>query len=374
MCSIEFGFSQNLVLNGNFELINICAEYKEQCAPVGWRATGEKLFAYSKGRDNSYIKLLLYNKAKKNQRKFAQSELLCPLEKGEQYEISVKVKANLFGVDSFCIGFSEDFLFDEHLDFQAIYPNRTCIDVSKVLRKEKWITIKTTYLAKGNERFICLGNLLDDEATKYKVLDKKEFKKLKKTYAPQGTILYGIDDVSVKSLSGISCSDMDARKKSIVSNNHRHKGEWFPYTAVKDEPSVQIEVPDPDLYRSKKILKAEALVFPTELILNDLNYENDAFRLRTTHIVDLDPLIHFMKEDSSIRVKITGHTSSVGKADYNQVLSLKRAEEVRNYLVRKGIPIHRIDAEGRGESEPMHTELDEASQKLNRRVVVSIIQ
>ena len=51
-------------------------------------------------------------------------------------------------------------------------------------------------------------------------------------------------------------------------------------------------------------------------------------------------------------IGITGHTDRLGSAAYNQALSLARAETVRDYLVRSGVPAQAIHVQGKGETEP----------------------
>ena len=54
-------------------------------------------------------------------------------------------------------------------------------------------------------------------------------------------------------------------------------------------------------------------------------------------------------------VEIGAHTDSRGSNEYNQVLSQKRADAVRNYLLDKGVSIDQLTAVGYGESMPLHT-------------------
>jgi outer membrane protein OmpA-like peptidoglycan-associated protein len=51
-------------------------------------------------------------------------------------------------------------------------------------------------------------------------------------------------------------------------------------------------------------------------------------------------------------VKVTGHTDRLGSHTYNNALSLARANTVRDYLVRAGVPAQKIQVQGKGESEP----------------------
>ena len=75
-------------------------------------------------------------------------------------------------------------------------------------------------------------------------------------------------------------------------------------------------------------------------------------------------------------VRVVGYTDRLGRADYNQKLSERRAATVRDYLVGRGVAADHIDAMGRGEADPVKTCDDKVRAKLitclapNRRVVV----
>ncbi|MBQ6656073.1 MAG: OmpA family protein [Ottowia sp.] len=68
-----------------------------------------------------------------------------------------------------------------------------------------------------------------------------------------------------------------------------------------------------------------------------------------------------------------GHTDSVGKASYNQRLSVRRAAAVKKYLVSKGIPAESIFTEGKGETQPVATNKTAAGRAQNRRVEVEVV-
>lgn len=53
------------------------------------------------------------------------------------------------------------------------------------------------------------------------------------------------------------------------------------------------------------------------------------------------------------KVDLVGHTDRIGRAAYNQILSLKRANTVRDYLITKGVPAEQIKTRGAGETEPV---------------------
>jgi outer membrane protein OmpA-like peptidoglycan-associated protein len=71
-------------------------------------------------------------------------------------------------------------------------------------------------------------------------------------------------------------------------------------------------------------------------------------------------------------VTVIGHTDTVGKTEFNDALSLRRAERVRNDFVERGIPTHAVNVAGRGEREPIVPTADEVSEPRNRRVEINV--
>jgi outer membrane protein OmpA-like peptidoglycan-associated protein len=70
---------------------------------------------------------------------------------------------------------------------------------------------------------------------------------------------------------------------------------------------------------------------------------------------------------------VEGHTDSQGSDAYNQALSQRRADAVRNYLVQKGYPANQIQAHGQGEGSPV-AENNSAEGRANNRRVEIVIQ
>ncbi|MBS1853259.1 MAG: OmpA family protein [Acidobacteria bacterium] len=69
-----------------------------------------------------------------------------------------------------------------------------------------------------------------------------------------------------------------------------------------------------------------------------------------------------------LKMEVEGHTDSIGSDEFNQVLSEKRANSVRDYLVTNGVSGDNIVARGLGKSEPIADNKTAAGRKLNRRV------
>ncbi|MEO5732084.1 MAG: outer membrane protein OmpA [Rubrivivax sp.] len=68
-----------------------------------------------------------------------------------------------------------------------------------------------------------------------------------------------------------------------------------------------------------------------------------------------------------------GHTDSIGTDAYNQKLSIRRAEAVKEFLVSKGVERNRVYTEGKGESQPVASNKTAAGRAKNRRVEVEVV-
>jgi outer membrane protein OmpA-like peptidoglycan-associated protein len=82
----------------------------------------------------------------------------------------------------------------------------------------------------------------------------------------------------------------------------------------------------------------------------------------------LDDVAQAMKDNPKIKVEVQGHTDSVGDDNFNLKLSQKRAESVRNYLIKKGISSDRMDPKGYGENVPIADNRTKEGRDQNRRV------
>ena len=84
--------------------------------------------------------------------------------------------------------------------------------------------------------------------------------------------------------------------------------------------------------------------------------------------------LEFIKKYPGAKIKLEGHTDSIGSEKYNQRLSEKRAEATKQYLVKQGrIEDSRISTSGYGESKPIASNRTKAGRAQNRRVEIVII-
>jgi len=88
--------------------------------------------------------------------------------------------------------------------------------------------------------------------------------------------------------------------------------------------------------------------------------------------VELEKMLAEMRQRGAPDVVVIGHTDRVGNVQYNDRLSLQRAERVRGELVGLGIAEARVQIAGRGEREPLVPTDDEVAEPRNRRVEISV--
>ncbi len=78
-------------------------------------------------------------------------------------------------------------------------------------------------------------------------------------------------------------------------------------------------------------------------------------------------------ENRGIAVRIAGHTDSDGSSSYNQGLSERRANSVRDYLVNKGVPANTLTTVGYGEEQPVVPNTSAANKAQNRRIEFTVL-
>lgn len=86
----------------------------------------------------------------------------------------------------------------------------------------------------------------------------------------------------------------------------------------------------------------------------------------------LDRVVSAALGRSGADITVTGHTDTQGPLQQNDALALRRAEEIRQLLVRRGFPAARVEAVGRGERELAVPTADDVDEPRNRRVVIVV--
>jgi len=105
---------------------------------------------------------------------------------------------------------------------------------------------------------------------------------------------------------------------------------------------------------------------PAPVVLPTVLFKQGTAELLPESAPALDRLAADLQAAPALRLRIAGHTDRLGEPGKNQVLSEQRAEAVKAYLVKAGVPTSRLDTVGYGDTRPLHPSPD----IRNRRVEV----
>jgi outer membrane protein OmpA-like peptidoglycan-associated protein len=137
----------------------------------------------------------------------------------------------------------------------------------------------------------------------------------------------------------------------------------FTYNVAEAAPPVVAVAPPPPLAspppKKKIVLRGVRFDFNKATILADA---------RPT----LDEAIATLRDEGGMAVIVEGYTDDIGSDTYNEQLSLRRANAVRQYLTRGGIAANRISVEGYGKSHPVASNATADGRAQNRRVELRV--
>jgi len=124
----------------------------------------------------------------------------------------------------------------------------------------------------------------------------------------------------------------------------------------------EVKLPEP--------IMAEALPEATEQMTQPVLFGFDQDTVAEQYKKQLSPLINYLRLNPAAKVTLTGHTDNIGTTSYNQALSVRRADAVRDYLLQQGIDREMIRVLGAGEKRPVKSNANAAGRNANRRVSI----
>ena len=106
-----------------------------------------------------------------------------------------------------------------------------------------------------------------------------------------------------------------------------------------------------------------------------VNFEFDRSEVRPQYFDEIEEVANFMAQYPDVVVELEGHTDSTGTDEYNQGLSERRANAVRDVMINRfNVRASRITARGFGESQPATSNSTSEGRAQNRRVITVIIK
>lgn len=119
-------------------------------------------------------------------------------------------------------------------------------------------------------------------------------------------------------------------------------------------------------------VNASGCTLGREVRLPLVTFEYDSDRLKPEAFATLNEALETLRMNADLQIEVAGHTDGRGADAYNLLLSQRRAEAVRRYLMDHGVT-NALTARGYGEHEPIDDNATEAGRAQNRRVVLRIL-
>lgn len=141
-------------------------------------------------------------------------------------------------------------------------------------------------------------------------------------------------------------------------------GEFVQDVFLTKKPMVKAPAPAP--------APAPKVVAPPAVeqvwVVDEAYFDFDKIIIKPAGFEFLDKVVSIWKSRPELFIKIQGHTDSIGTREYNDVLSLRRAEAVKAYLINQGIDKKYLSCEGLAFSKPVASNKTAEGRALNRRV------
>jgi len=102
--------------------------------------------------------------------------------------------------------------------------------------------------------------------------------------------------------------------------------------------------------------------------LQGIQFESGKYIIKPVSFNLLNQIAVMLIANPTYIIEVQGHTDNVGSPESNLILSGKRAEAVKNYLINAGVDAKRLTSHGYGDTVPVSTNTTSAGKKLNRRV------
>jgi len=189
-----------------------------------------------------------------------------------------------------------------------------------------WQTASMNYRARGDERYLIIGNFFDNDDTHaYKIQSRP----IQQDMLAQSAYYY-IDGVEV-----VSPFEHHEAEPLLISY----------FTGVKE-----LNIPR---------------------VLKNVHFEFNSAIVLPSSYPSLDSLSDFLSTNADLKVTIDGHTDNIGSDAYNNELSRRRARTVCMYLLNRGVDRKRMRTYGYGKMRPLFRGKDETARQVNRRVEIS---
>ena len=378
---------QNLVPNPSFEDVNTCAEFSQPCSPSAWFFLSRKLTTgyfprFPSATGSRHLQMVAVSRETVN-RQYWETMLLCPLQAGERYAVSLKIASpgSKTELSTTCpnlrdigLWFTTRFVF---VQGDSILQPRSYLSFTGATTrdlKNGWFEIKKEFVPTANSTILIVGNFI--RTANADIIEQRSW--------PNPTIDILVDDISVVRMKGTTCTNYQKIKDSLYSITRRHSDNHpddldpdfsdtlqppgystdslhHPGTSSINDPLFG---PEPRRMADTPRLSHFPPATDT-IVIHNIQFDFDKYLIQNPDT--LQRYRSLLARPGVKKIQVVGFTDDTGSETYNLDLSKKRAHEIARLLSSKfDIPPALIEAEGRGISRTYPT------KDLNRRVEIYI--
>jgi outer membrane protein OmpA-like peptidoglycan-associated protein len=378
---------------------------------------------------------------KGNSREYVQTELTQALEAKQLYCVHLSYSLadrSYYAVDALGIAITINQIQVKDAGQIIQKPQITNLPGHIMNNKNDWIDLCGTYRARGNEKYLSIGNFWDNDRTSYvQTIDTASCDSsfIYSYYYIDNVWLYKIDnefecgchnDFSVGSdwlsenydaetgynslnlknpyqLYGKngrpndnnSLADNNSNYDSTninnenihndnididISNNSNNENNSTDLNTNNSDYNSGDNISDNNSETNNSILSEisdQAFVHANigdSFKLNRIFFEFNSAELLAASYSELDNLTEIMRNNTNIHIEIRGHTDNIGSERYNKKLSIDRAASVYNHLIANGINKNRMKYRGFGNTVPIADNKSDSGRRMNRRVEIIIVE
>lgn len=359
--------AQNLLPNGSFEDMNKCVEFNQPCSMEGWnmfimRNNHVRMLNKKEAHSGkAYIAACILNIGG-GSKTFLETPIICQLVKNEEYKIHLFIQIADDHLHPLKIFFSDQLYLSHWVNFLDSIP-RFEIDENNLIYPQqiepyKWLEFETKFIAKGDEKYLVMGNFQHGETDEYTGHHK---------YSRNGEMYYLFDDISLVSMDSSVCTNYENNLQEIYQQDFRHSY-WV---------NTLDEIANTSLVDSNNVQPAntsDSIKFTHQidtLILPEILFEIDSFTINPVFINVLDSFCTAILTSNFESIIINGFTDNTGDGKHNNELSVNRAKSIFDYLfLVKKIDHQKISFNGYGSQYPKADNTTIDGRSKNRRVEI----
>ena len=191
----------------------------------------------------------------------------------------------------------------------------------------------------------------------------------------------GLEGAEVK-ITNLASKTVKTASVDVENGRYAHvvalaPGERILVQLVQEDAAFNGQIISEEQTKSSPVVRAElearTLQKGTEYAMSSIQFTTNSFELNPNAQAIVEGFSEYLRTRPELRVEVQGHTDDVGDDAANLALSARRAEAVRNGLLRAGIEASRLQAKGYGEKRPLVPNATDAARQKNRRTVFVVL-